>query len=145
MVTVTVSGVSDTNEREQIWQSLAAMLFTVLPAAMVTVGAVVDAMGIVNVCDTVCSFVHPQPPLHGSYEITPCTWIVAIKRPVPTCVTLTSENWGANTGMRETHEGKQRRCEMFTTYWNGEAVEPAASEAVMTAGWILLQLINLEF
>ena len=66
VVTVTVSGVSETNDREHVWQPEAATELTEAPAAMVTVGAVVDAMGMVNSCEMGCCLVHPQLPLHGT-------------------------------------------------------------------------------
>lgn len=76
------------------------MAFTVAPAVTVTaVGAVVDAIGSVNVPLNGCDLVQPHPPLHGTYEIMPCTRTVAAYCPVPTCDTLTNENCGANTGV----------------------------------------------
>ena len=46
---------------------VAAMALMVLPATTVTdVGAVADAIGMVNSCDSGCVFVQQHPPLHGT-------------------------------------------------------------------------------
>ena len=46
---------------------VAATELIVLPATTVTdVGAVADAIGIVNSCESGCVFVQQQPPLHGT-------------------------------------------------------------------------------
>lgn len=61
------------------------MAFTVAPAVTVTaVGAVAEAIGMVNVPLKGCDLVLQQPPLHGTYEIIPCTRNVAAYCPVPT-------------------------------------------------------------
>ena len=65
--TVIVSGVSLTKVREHGLHDVAATELIVLPATTVTdVGAVADAIGIVNSCESGCVFVQQQPPLHGT-------------------------------------------------------------------------------
>lgn len=77
-MTVTLNGVSLTKVREHCWHAVAETAFTVAPAAIVTaVGAVAEAIGIVKVPLKGCDLVQPQPPLHGTYEMIPCTRIVA--------------------------------------------------------------------
>lgn len=114
-MTVILNGVSLTKVRLHDWHAEVDTALTVAPAVIVTaVGAVADAMGMVQVPLSGCDLVLQQPPLQGTYEMIPCTRIVAAYCPVPTCDTPTNENCGAKTGVFSAQVGKHSRCVMLS-------------------------------
>lgn len=79
-MTVILNGVSLTKVRLHDWHAEVDTALTVVPAVMVTaVGAVADAMGMVQVPLSGCDLVLQHPPLHGTYEMIPCTRIYSLR------------------------------------------------------------------
>ena len=100
----------------------------------VTVGAVVELMITGKSCDNGCCFVQQHPPLQGTYEMIPSTWIVTAYKSPPAGATLLTEKRGWNTGVVSAQHEKHKRCVMFTMPAYGLVVLPSAGVNVMSAG-----------